>query len=218
MGEALPEAEGLAVNGQTANVCTVAGFDASLSAWGWAVLTARQVRVASGLLATTWELQGCNVVTSKPVEADTVAAGRSARVRALYQRVRRDLDLFNLDALAVESAILPVGPTAGRFTTPTTMAALGQVRGSVDAMAVELGLRLYDVTPQAVKKRALSHGLLGTEAIQRKKKIDKADVIEATESAFRWGLVARFGARAEHVCDAIWVAVIGAERELERAP
>lgn len=191
--------------GESANVCTVAGFDTSLAAWGWAVITARQVRVASGLLSTTWELQGCDVVTSKPLDrAVGWASGQSARVRGVYQRVSGMLGYFNLDALAVESLVLPVGRTSAKV-----LSGLAQVRGTVDALAVEQGLRLHDVAPREVKARAMGADI-------KRRRVEKDEVIDATDRAFGWGLRERFGSRAEHACDAVWVAIIGTEREFDR--
>ena len=117
------------------------------------------------------------------------------------------LPLPGLVAVCVEAAAVPY--RHGRLMTkPSTVAALGRVRGTIDALAAWRGLPVVEETPQAIKRLLTGR--------QNASKLDVQKALEARfpEVATLWPQQRTL---REHRVDALAAVVAGLETDVVRA-
>lgn len=121
-------------------------LDSGLAHFGWALMNLDTLREeASFIEVGAW--------VTKPGTAERNCDDTTLRCMGLYRKLRYVTRQFQPDAIAVEGVVFP----RGRIKL-SVISGLARGRGLADCLAVEFQLRLFERTPQAIKKATCGKG------------------------------------------------------------
>ena len=130
----------------------ILGCDSSLSNFGWAVA----VLDSDGVLA----FKDAGVIKTEPGAAARKGDDATLRVQKIYRELLALSREWRPNIIAVEGLAVPFGRTSMK-----TVQQCARARTVVDCVAVNRGSKLFERSPQAVKKAATGRGSGSKDAV-----------------------------------------------------